>query len=84
MKYILLIAILNYAGATGNVAEETPDPGFLDRFPFLVRLTDRHDFPWAKPIQSADMDLIRELLESGFLSDTRADWYVQLPPENDE
>ena len=81
MKNILLFAILVSTGTPGNVAEETPDRGFLDRYPFLQRLTDRHGFPWAKPIQSADMDLIRDLLESGFLSEIRADWFVLLPPE---
>ena len=83
MNYILLIAILVFTGMPDNMAEDTPVPGFLDRYPFLQRLTDRYGFPWAKPIQSVDMDLIRDLLESGFLSETRADWFITLPEDPD-
>jgi hypothetical protein len=77
-RAVLLLALILPCTLTGADGEEHPT-GFLDRHPALRALAECLEFPWAKQVRDADMETIESLLESGILSDTEADWYVELP-----
>jgi hypothetical protein len=77
-RLVPVLALVLACAVKGADGEEHPT-GFLDMHPVLRALSECLEFPWAKQVQDADMETIVNLLESGFLSATEADWYVKLP-----
>jgi hypothetical protein len=75
---IVLLSIPVYGSGDEELPEDLPEFG-----PLLRSLMENIDHPWAKPLLDADMELIESLLDTGFLSDTEADWYVPLTGDTD-
>ncbi len=46
-------------------------------FQILVRMVGSEIRPWAKPIESVDMERMFELFESGIITFHTADWYAE-------
>ncbi|MBN2587616.1 MAG: hypothetical protein JXA64_04950 [Candidatus Fermentibacteraceae bacterium] len=49
----------------------------------LREFTGLEDRPWAKPIETVDMDLMLELVESGWVTFHDADWFVVKEDEDE-
>ncbi len=78
---IFALFLLVFLILTGTVPEEfrseqdSTDSGL---FQILVRMAGGYEIrPWAKPIESVDMEWMMELFESGNITFHTADWYTE-------
>lgn len=79
---ILTIVLMAWAllstGPVPEGEEAARPPGILD----YIRTLAGDERPWARPIETVDMELMEELGRSGWASFRAADWWVGL--EEDE
>ncbi len=83
MKTVLLIVLFLVcsAFAEGEDSLSKSDSTDAGLFELIMELTGSTGRFWAKPIECVDMDRILELMESGFLSFHKADWYAVVDDE---
>jgi hypothetical protein len=75
----IALVIASAVFGAGRTAEES-EPAI---FRFFREFTDLEDRPWAKPIETVDMDLMLELFENGWITFHGADWFVERENENE-
>jgi len=79
MKALTLILLMFpvLAGAVPEGNQSDQESGDSGLFQFLVRTVGSEIRPWAKPIESVDMDRILELFEIGLITFHTADWFAE-------